>query len=196
MVWSKGILRRTHFVRLLRMTLIGLGCYFLIKCSLLLIFFQAKCPKPRLSPWAKQSVAEGSLRLLLPSIQSGIIQGDPSTHSLRSFAQDDISWVGVKIELLKSKLRCHPVTLSDQRESKGLLGSHYLRFKVVLSKGILRRTHSVRLLRMTLLGLGLYFKHYSIFTQQKIISTTIPSKPLKYIRQALPFIAIIDIWKT
>ena len=86
-----------------------------------------------------------------------------------------------------------PVTLSDQRESKGLLGSHYLRFKVVLSKGILRRTHFVRLLRMTLLGLGLYFKYYSIFTHQKIISTTIPSKPLKYIRQALPFIAIIDI---
>ena len=85
---------------------------------------------------------------------------------------------------------CHP---ERPWESKGLLGSHYLRFKVVLSNGILRRTHSVRLLRMTLLGLGLYFECYSIFTHQKIISTTIPSKTLKYIRQALLFIAIIDI---
>ena len=48
---------------------------------------------------------------------------------------------------------CHP---ERPWESKGLLGSHYLRFKVVLSNGILRRTHFVRLLRMTLRCLGCY----------------------------------------
>ena len=45
-------------------------------------------------PERSESVVEGSPSFLLDPILNVTIQGDPSAHSLRSFAQDDTWGVG------------------------------------------------------------------------------------------------------